>query len=117
MSIQTYKKDVDKFLVEISLTAACYGLVNEVTVISQYLANVPRAKAPAFLANALARIVSKNYGDAMVFLEAILNDPQSAKYHDDAHGFKALALKLQGDTAGFEQQLSLAPAFASAYIK
>ena len=117
MSIQTYKKDVEKFLVDVSLTAACYGLVDEVTVISRHLMTIPRAKAPAMLANALARIVAKQYGPAMVFLEAILSDSAHEQFHEEANGFKALAFKLQGDEEGFSQQLELAPAFASAYLK
>ena len=116
MSIQTYKKDIDKLLVDISLTGACYGLVDEVTVISRHLITVPRAKAPAFLANALARIVTKRYADATLFLDDILANPEQAKFHEEANGFKALILKLQGDEDGFKEHLSLAPSFATAFI-
>ena len=115
MSIQTYKKDIDKFLVEISLTGACYGLVDEVTVISRYLSTVARAKAPAFLANALARIVAKEYANASLFLDDILSNPEQAKFHEEANGFKALILMMQGDEAGLKEQLLLAPAFATAF--
>ena len=102
---------------DVSLTAACYGLVDEVTVISRHLMTIPRAQAPALLANALARIVAKQYGPAMVFLEAILGEAAHEKFHEEANGFKALALKLQGDEEGFDQQLALAPSFANAFSK
>ena len=105
MSIQTYQKDVDKFLVEITLTAACYGLVNEVSVITRHLMTIDRAVGPALLANGLARIVAKQYPDALVFLDTLLAEPKLAKFHGEAHGFKALALKLKGDKVGLAQQL------------
>jgi len=115
MSIQVYKKDLDKFLVDVTLTAACYGLVKEVAGISKYLMSVPRAKGPALLANALANIVAKQYNEADVFLNAILASSTYSKFHEEAHGFKALSYKLQGDEEHFADQLSLAPSFSNAF--
>lgn len=106
MSIQEYKNDIDKLLVEIAFAGASHGLVDEINVMGVYLSKMERTSAPAILATALAHIVRAQYDDALVILDHIIYNAQASKYHEEANQLKALVLKISGKKEAFEAQLA-----------
>jgi hypothetical protein len=102
-SIKAFEKDVDLLLTEVAMTGAVYGLEKAVAPVIDHLAEMPRTKGAALLAGALGRISTKQYDSAITLLTAMVDDPEMAKYKDEAAGFLALAYKLKGDSSAFNR--------------
>ena len=101
--IKAYEKDTDRLLVEVAMTAGVYGLDKTIAPIVDYLKDVPRTRGAGLLAGALGKISVKQYEEAIVLLNFIIEDADMAKYKDEAQGFLALAYKLKGDIASFNK--------------
>ena len=101
--VKDYEKDLDKLLVEVAMTGGVYGLDKTIAPIVDYLKDVPRTRGAGLLAGALGKISAKQYDTAIALLDAIIADPELAKYKEEAQGFLALAYKLKGDMSGFNK--------------
>ena len=101
--IKVYEKDTDRLLVEVAMTGGVYGLDKTIAPIVDYLKDIPRTRGAGLLAGALGKISVKQYDEAIVLLNFILEDADMAKYKEEAQGFLALAYKLKGDMAGFNK--------------
>lgn len=101
--IKDYEKDLDRLLVEVAMTGGLYGLDKTIAPIVDYLKDVPRTKGAGLLAGALGKISVKEYDQAIVLLNYIIEEPELAKYKEEAQGFLALSYKLKGDTSGFSK--------------
>jgi hypothetical protein len=101
--VKDYEKDLDRLLVEVAMTGGVYGLDKTIAPIVDYLKDVPRTRGAGLLAGALGKISAKQYDVAIALLDAIIADPELAKYKEEAQGFLALAYKLKGDMSGFNK--------------
>jgi hypothetical protein len=104
--IKEYEKDLDHLLVDVAMTGGIYGLDKTIAPIVDYLKDVPRTRGAGLLAGALGKITVKEYDQAIVLLNHMIEDPEQAKYKEEAQGFLALAYKLKGDTANFNKLTS-----------
>jgi len=101
--IKDYEKDLDRLLVEVAMTGGLYGLDKTIAPIVDYLKDVPRTKGAGLLAGALGKISVKEYDQAIVLLNYIIDEPELSKYKEEAQGFLALSYKLKGDTLGLNK--------------
>ncbi len=102
-SFDIYEKDTDKFLCEIAMLGAFYGLINIIGPILEYLKEKPRTKGVSFIAAALGKITISQYDIALQLLNSVLRDPSMTKFSKEATEFTALIYKLKGDDENFEQ--------------
>lgn len=116
MNLSTYKNDIDKFLIEVALAGASYGLSDQIGVMYRYLShNRARTAAPAAIAVGLSFIISKQYPKALLFLDDVLNGEEYANFHEEARNLKALVFKLQGNDELLKQELAqISPQFGQA---
>jgi hypothetical protein len=101
--IKDFEKDLDRLLVEVAMTGGIYGLDKTIAPIVDYLKDVPRTRGAGLLAGAVGKISVKEYDQAVVLLQYIIDDKELAKYKDEAEGFLALAYKLKGDLPSFSK--------------
>jgi hypothetical protein len=115
--VKDYEKDLDRLLVEVAMTGGVYGLDKTIAPIIDYLKEVPRTRGAGLLAGALGKISVKEYEQAIVLLNFIIEEEELAKYKEEAQGFLALAYKLKGDANGFSKVASESSSGLAAALK
>lgn len=94
-TLESYTSDVDRFLAEISLTGAMYGLEPQVAVIAGHLETLPRTRQAARLARALARATVRDFDSALGTLQQVLQDPGAAALHGEAAALERMVRQLK----------------------
>ena len=98
-TINGFAADVDLLLTEVCMTAAMHGLDASVTAIAEHLRELPRTEGAALLAQSLSKTAVRDFSQAIVYAQRVLDNPQLAVLHGEARAFRGLAEQLAAGQA------------------